>query len=67
MLDLQRQLTEQVLARGAGDPLAGAAAFLESKDALIEQIRALEGQIGASDGPSALVVLASRLRGLASA
>jgi hypothetical protein len=67
LLDLQRQLTESVLASGPDDPLAAASAFLERHDALIEQIRALEGQIAATDGPSALVVLTSRLRGLASA
>jgi glutamate dehydrogenase len=67
LLDLQRQLTESVLASDRGDPLAAAAAFLARHEALLEQIRMLEGQIAGTDGPSALVVLTSRLRGLASA
>jgi glutamate dehydrogenase len=67
LLDLQRQLTEAVLATGPDDPLGAADAFLARHEALLEQIRALEAQIAATDGPSALVVLTSRLRGLASA
>ncbi len=63
LLDLQRQLTESVLATSPDDPLAAADAFLVRHETLIEQIRALEGQVAATDGPSALVVLTSRLRG----
>jgi glutamate dehydrogenase len=66
LLDLQRQLTESVLATGPGDPLAAADAFLARHETLLEQIRMLEGRIAATDGASALVVLTSRLRGLAS-
>jgi glutamate dehydrogenase len=65
LLDLQRQLTESVLASKPQDPLAAADAFLKRHEVLLEQIRALEEQIGPGDGPSALVVLTSRLRGLA--
>ncbi len=67
LLDLQRRLTESVLAADPGDPLAAADAFLARHEVLIEAIEALEKQIAASDGPSALVVLTSRLRGLATA
>ncbi len=65
LLDLQRQLTESVLASGPADALAAADAFLVRHEALIDAIEALEKSITASDGPSALVVLTSRLRGLA--
>ena len=65
LLDLQRQLTEAVLATAPGDPLAAADAFLARHEALIDAVGALEKQITASDGPSALVVLTTRLRGLA--
>jgi hypothetical protein len=67
LLDLQRQLTESVLAAKPEDPLAAADGFLARHEVLIEQIHALEGQITATDGSNALVVLTSRLRGLASA
>jgi glutamate dehydrogenase len=67
LLDLQRQLTESVLASKPEDPLAAADAFLKRHEVLLEQIQALEKQIAPGDGPSALVVLTSRLRGLATA
>ena len=67
LLDLQRRLTESVLATDPVDPLAAAGAFLARHEVLIEAIETLEKQVATRDGPSALVVLTNRLRGLAPA
>jgi glutamate dehydrogenase len=67
LLDLQRQLTEQVLATKPDDPIAAANAFLDRHEALLDSVSALERQIRPSDGIGALVVLAGRLRALAAA
>jgi hypothetical protein len=64
LLDLQRRVTEAVLAGRPADPLAAADAHLDQHEALLESVQALLHQITPIDGPSALVVLAGRLRGL---
>ena len=64
LLDLQRGLAESVLAAEAGDVDRGIAAFLEHHQPSIAQVRALQEQAGAAATPSALGVIASRLRAL---
>jgi glutamate dehydrogenase len=64
LLDLQRQIAEQVLATKPEDPVAAAHEFLDRHETLLESVVALEKQLVPSDGASALVVIASRLRGL---
>jgi glutamate dehydrogenase len=64
LLDLQRELAEVVLATGAADPVAAADAFLARHEPLLAQVHALQREAGARPPPSALVVIASRLRGL---
>jgi glutamate dehydrogenase len=64
LLDLQRRVTESVLAAKPADPIAAANELLDRHEALLESVRVLEQQITPADGASALVVLASRLRGL---
>jgi NAD-specific glutamate dehydrogenase len=64
LLDLQRQITEQVLATKPEDPIAAANDFLDRHEALLDSVSALERQIAPHDGIGALVVLTGRLRGL---
>jgi glutamate dehydrogenase len=64
LLDLQRQITEGVLASKPDDPIAAANEFLDRHEVLLESVAALEKQITPADGASALVVLTGRLRGL---
>jgi len=64
LLDLQRLLAETVLAADASDGERAIAAFLEQNHALIAQVRELQEQAGVAATPSALVVIASRLRAL---
>jgi hypothetical protein len=66
LLDLQRELSERVLAEKPEDPLAAADAFLAQRAPLLEQVRELERLAAANPTPSALVVVASRLRALRS-
>ena len=64
LLDLQRELAEAVLAEKPDDPLAAAEAFLAGRAVELAQLRELEQQAAASASPSALVVVANRLRAL---
>jgi NAD-specific glutamate dehydrogenase len=65
LLDLQRGLAETVLsAADADDSDLAVAAFLERHEAAIRQVRELQEQAGVDAAPSALVVIASRLRTL---
>ena len=64
LLDLQRQIAEQVLTTPDADPGAAANAFLDRHETLLDSVAALEKQLAPTDGASALVVIASRLRGL---
>ncbi len=64
LLDLQRGLAEAVLAGAAGDVDRSIAAFLERHQSPISQVRGLQEQAGVTATPSALVVIASRLRAL---
>ena len=64
LLDLQRQIAEQVLAGKPQDPIAAANEFVDRHETLLESVAALERQLTPTDGASALVVIASRLRGL---
>jgi glutamate dehydrogenase len=64
LLDLQRELAEGVLTEKPDDPLAAADAFIASRAVELAQLRELEQQAGASPGPSALVVVTTRLRAL---
>jgi len=64
LLDLQRQIAEQVLSKKPEDPLAAAHEFLDRHETLLESVVALEKQLVPTDGASALFVIASRLRGL---
>jgi glutamate dehydrogenase len=64
LLDLQRRVTESVLAAKPADPIAAANELLHRNEALLESVQALDRQITPADGASALMVLASRLRGL---
>jgi glutamate dehydrogenase len=66
LLDLQRALAEDVLAAGAADADSALDAFLTRHRGAIEQVRALEEQAGPTAAPSALVVIAHRLRALRS-
>jgi len=65
LLDLQRRVTESVLAAKPADPIAAANELLDRNEPLLESVQALDRQITPADGASALMVLASRLRGLA--
>jgi len=64
LLDLQRALAEAVLLARPGDPAAAAETFLTRHEPLLAQVRELQQEAGASPPPSALVVIASRLRPL---
>ncbi len=64
LLDLQRALAEAVLRAGPADPAAAADTFLARHEALLGQVRELQQEAGAHPSPSALVVIASRLRAL---
>jgi glutamate dehydrogenase len=64
LLDIQRQITEGVLARKPDDPIAAAIEFLDRHEVLLDAVAALDKQITPADGASALVVLTGRLRGL---
>ncbi|MDJ0787608.1 MAG: NAD-glutamate dehydrogenase [Myxococcota bacterium] len=66
LLDLQREITEGVLAAG-GDDLEGAVVrFLEDHATEIDRVQALERRSAAEATPGALAVIAARLRCLAS-
>lgn len=67
LLDLQRQIAEQVLATKPDDPIAAANDFVDRHETLLDGVAALEKQLTPTDGTSALVVIASRLRGLVAA
>ena len=64
LLDLQRVLAEAVFEGGPADPLAAADAFLSRHEPLLAAVRALQEEAGASPTPTALIVIASRLRAL---
>ncbi len=64
LLDLQRELTEAVLAGKPEDPLAATEAFLEAHAPLLTQVRELQRRAGTSGGPSAQAVMIERLRAL---
>jgi hypothetical protein len=64
LLDLQLEITECVLARSAGDPNEAAEAFLAENADLLDRVRALQRQATTSSSPTALSVIAERLRGL---
>jgi glutamate dehydrogenase len=64
LLDLQRALAESVLLAKPADPAAAADTFLTRHEPLLAQVRELQHEAGASPPPSALVVIASRLRAL---
>jgi glutamate dehydrogenase len=66
VLDLQRELAERVLGEKPEDPLAAIEEFLARRAVQVEQVRELERQAAAVATPSALVVVASRLRALRS-
>ncbi|RIL05675.1 MAG: hypothetical protein DCC71_09530 [Proteobacteria bacterium] len=65
LLDLQRRLTETVIAHEPDDPLGAADEFLAAHEPLLDSLRGLERQMGPAAGTSALVVLTGRLRHLA--
>jgi len=64
LLDLQRALAEGVLAAHPADPAAAADRFLVRHEPLLAQVRELQREAGATPPPSALVVIAGRLRAL---
>lgn len=67
LLDLQRALAEAVLAGRPAEPLAAVDAFLARHEPLLARVRELQREAGTSPPPSALVVIASRLRALRAA
>ena len=64
LLDLQRALTEAVLADKPDDPGEAVDAFVDANTALLDRIRALQRRAGATPNASALAVVAGRLREL---
>jgi glutamate dehydrogenase len=66
LLDLQRSLAETVLGARPDDPDGAVRAFLARNAPLLEQVHELERQAAGASNPSALVVVASRLRALRS-
>jgi glutamate dehydrogenase len=62
LLDLQREITEAVLAHKPDDPDAAAQRFLEVHASELERVRVLQRRAAAVSTPSALVVIAARLR-----
>jgi glutamate dehydrogenase len=64
LLDLQRTITEWVLAGKPADADAALDAFLADRAAEIRRIHDLQERVPATDTPSALSVIASRLHGL---
>jgi glutamate dehydrogenase len=64
LLDLQRELTELVLASQPADPVAAADAFLDARAELLAGIRELQRRAVGGAGFQALLVIAQRLRGL---
>jgi glutamate dehydrogenase len=61
LLDLQREITEAVLARKPDDPDAAAQTFLEDHANELERVRVLQRKAAVST-PSALAVITARLR-----
>jgi hypothetical protein len=64
LLDLQREITEKVLARKPDDLGDAVREFLEEHAAEGERVRALQRRAAAGATPSALAVITSRLRSL---
>ncbi|MBW2419982.1 MAG: NAD-glutamate dehydrogenase [Deltaproteobacteria bacterium] len=64
LLDLQREITECVLGRAADDHAQAADAFLSENAGLLDRVRGLQRQAATSSSPTALAVIAERLRGL---
>ncbi len=64
LLDLQRDVTENVLASGGHDPTTAVDAFLADNAGCIERVAALERRAATDAGPSALSVIVARLRDL---
>jgi len=64
LLDLQREITERVLARKSDDLMAAVDAFVAEHAAVLERVRGLQRRAAAAVSPSALAVITERLRGL---
>jgi glutamate dehydrogenase len=64
LLDLQREITERVLARKPDDLMAAVDAFVAEHAAVLERVRGLQRRAAAAVSPSALAVITERLRGL---
>jgi glutamate dehydrogenase len=64
LLDLQREITERVLARKPDDLMAAVDAFVAEHVAVLERVRGLQRRAAAAVSPSALAVITERLRSL---
>ncbi len=64
LLDLQRELTEAILAAKPADPEEAADAFIEANAPLLQRLRGLERRAGETASVAALTVMARRLREL---
>ncbi len=64
MLGLQQEITEHVLSQPTPDREAAVEAYLDSRRVVIERVRALQQRAPIGSSPSALSVVASRLRTL---
>jgi glutamate dehydrogenase len=67
LLDLQREITERLLASRPDEPDAAVDEFLAQNADLVGEVFALERQAAAESGPSSLAVVTGRLRSLRSA
>jgi len=66
LLDLQRELCEQILAAKPEEPLRGVEVFIETHAPLLEQVRTLQQRAISSGSATALAVVTQRLRALRS-
>jgi glutamate dehydrogenase len=66
LLDIQREITESVLAREPDDLAAAVATFVAEHAAVLERVRGLQRRAAAAAGPSALAVITERLSSLCS-
>jgi glutamate dehydrogenase len=66
LLDIQREITESVLAREPDDLAAAVDAFVAEHAAVLERVRGLQRRAAAAASPAALAVITERLSSLCS-